>query len=151
MSNDRDPLRKSGEKKISPMNNNVVWFLLVLGVLTLLTVSMMTGGPDEKVLCSDLLELIKIADDKDGKNYIEVHRGTGDKEHVVRLSNPTDIKVGTYEIVCAQLCGAGHYGMRGTLVVDTDADYQSWLHDMEQLNAPAPVAAPAAPAAGGAK
>src|ERR1700722_12144338 len=41
------------------------------------------------------------------------------------------IKVGTYEIVCAQLCGAGHYGMRGTLVVDTDADYQSWLHDME--------------------
>jgi cytochrome c oxidase subunit II len=65
------------------------------------------------------------------------------------------IKVGTYEIVCAQLCGAGHYGMRGTLVVDTDADYQSWLHDMEQLNAPAP-ATPATPAAasaapGGAK
>ncbi len=98
MSNDRDPIRKSGDKKSSPMNNNVVWFLLVLGVLTLLTVSMMTGGPDEKVLYSDLLELIKIADDKDGKNYIEVKRGTGDKEHLVRLSNPTDIKVGTYEV-----------------------------------------------------
>ena len=28
MSNDRDPLRKSGDKKTSPMNNNVVWFLL---------------------------------------------------------------------------------------------------------------------------
>ena len=98
MSNDRDPIRKSGDKKTSPMNNNVVWFLLVLGVLTLLTVTMMTGGPDEKVLYSDLLELIKIADDKDGKNYIQVQRGTGDKEHVVRLSNPTDIKVGTYEV-----------------------------------------------------
>jgi cytochrome c oxidase subunit 2 len=80
------------------------------------------------------------------------------------------VKVGTYEIVCAQLCGAGHYGMRGTLVVDTDADYKGWLDDMEKLNAPAPapaaaaaatpattsvatppVAAPAAPAAGGEK
>ena len=61
------------------------------------------------------------------------------------------IRTGTYEIVCAQLCGQGHYGMRATLVVDTEADYQSWLHDMEALNAPAPApAAPAAsPAAGG--
>jgi cytochrome c oxidase subunit II len=57
------------------------------------------------------------------------------------------VKVGTYEIVCAQLCGAGHYGMKGTLVVDTEADYQGWLHDMEQLNAPAPAPAPAGAAA----
>jgi len=32
------------------------------------------------------------------------------------------------------------------VVVDTDADYQSWLHDEEQLANPTPVA-PAAPAA----
>jgi cytochrome c oxidase subunit 2 len=63
------------------------------------------------------------------------------------------VKIGTYEIVCAQLCGQGHFGMKGTLVVDSEADYQGWLHDMEQLNAPAPAAptAPAAPAAGGEK
>jgi len=57
------------------------------------------------------------------------------------------VKVGTYEIVCAQLCGLGHYGMRGTLVVDSEADYKGWLDDMEKLNAPAPEAAPATPAA----
>jgi cytochrome c oxidase subunit 2 len=56
------------------------------------------------------------------------------------------VKVGTYEIVCAQLCGLGHYGMKGTLVVDSEADYKSWLDDMEKLNAPAPAAA-ASPAA----
>jgi cytochrome c oxidase subunit 2 len=56
------------------------------------------------------------------------------------------VKTGTYEIVCAQLCGLGHYSMRATLVVDSDADYKSWLDDMEKLNAPASVAAPAAPA-----
>jgi cytochrome c oxidase subunit 2 len=56
------------------------------------------------------------------------------------------VKLGTYEIVCAQLCGANHALMRATVVVDTDADYQSWLHDEEQLANPTPVA-PAAPAA----
>jgi len=65
------------------------------------------------------------------------------------------VKIGTYEIICAQLCGAGHSLMRGTVVVDSDADYKSWLDDMEKLNAPAPAAAapaaspaPAAPAGG---
>jgi cell division protease FtsH len=98
MKNDREPLRKTSDKKSSPINNNVVWFLLVLGVLTLLTVSMMTGGPDEKLQYSDLLDLIKIADSKDGHNYVEVRRGTGEKEHVVRFSEPTDIKIGSYEV-----------------------------------------------------
>src|SRR6266513_3033299 len=27
----------------------------------------------------------------------------------------TPIKTGTYEVICAQLCGLGHYGMKGTL------------------------------------
>ena len=31
------------------------------------------------------------------------------------------IKTGTYEVVCGQLCGLGHYGMKGSLVVDTPA------------------------------
>ena len=64
------------------------------------------------------------------------------------------VKLGTYEIVCAQLCGSGHSGMRGPVVVDTDADYKSWL-DSQEANSPAGVAAakaaaaaaPAAPAA----
>lgn len=35
------------------------------------------------------------------------------------------IKTGTYEIVCGQLCGLGHYGMKGTVVVDSEQDYQA--------------------------
>lgn len=31
------------------------------------------------------------------------------------------------EIACAQLCGLGHYRMRGTLVLDSQADYDKWL------------------------
>ncbi len=51
------------------------------------------------------------------------------------------IKTGTYEVVCGQLCGLGHYGMKGTLVVDTPEDYQAWLKERAELagtqNAPA--------------
>ena len=41
----------------------------------------------------------------------------------------TPTKVGTYEILCAELCGVGHYTMRGTVVVDEDAEFQTWLSD----------------------
>jgi cytochrome c oxidase subunit 2 len=38
----------------------------------------------------------------------------------------TPIKTGTYDVVCAQLCGSGHALMHATLVVDTPADYKKW-------------------------
>jgi cytochrome c oxidase subunit 2 len=38
----------------------------------------------------------------------------------------TPIKTGTYDVVCAQLCGSGHALMRATLVVDSPADYKKW-------------------------
>src|SRR5436190_9397173 len=45
----------------------------------------------------------------------------------------TPVKTGTYEVVCAQLCGLGHYGMKGTLVVDSPQDYQAWLKERAEL------------------
>lgn len=33
----------------------------------------------------------------------------------------------TYEIVCSQLCGLGHYRMRGFVTVETQAEYDVWL------------------------
>jgi len=52
------------------------------------------------------------------------------------------IKTGTYDIVCGQLCGLGHYAMKGTLVVDTPEDYQAWLKERAELSA-TPAAPPA--------
>jgi len=34
---------------------------------------------------------------------------------------------GEYEIACSQLCGLGHFRMRGFLHVDTPAEYQTWM------------------------
>jgi cytochrome c oxidase subunit 2 len=51
------------------------------------------------------------------------------------------IKAGSYEVVCGQLCGYGHYSMKGSLVVDEPAEYQAWLKEQASL-----AAAPIAPA-----
>jgi cytochrome c oxidase subunit 2 len=39
----------------------------------------------------------------------------------------TPVKTGTYEINCAQLCGMGHYTMRGTIRVVSQQDYDKWV------------------------
>ena len=33
----------------------------------------------------------------------------------------------TYEIACAQLCGLGHYKMRGFVTVHSQDDFQQWM------------------------
>ncbi len=38
-------------------------------------------------------------------------------------------KPGTYEIPCAELCGFGHSGMKGSLIVHDPADYEKWLKE----------------------
>ena len=34
---------------------------------------------------------------------------------------------GTYEILCAELCGVGHYNMRGHMVIAPEDEFQAWL------------------------
>jgi cytochrome c oxidase subunit 2 len=36
-------------------------------------------------------------------------------------------RVGNWEIACAELCGLGHYRMKGFVTVDTPEDFQKWL------------------------
>jgi cytochrome c oxidase subunit II len=50
----------------------------------------------------------------------------------------------TWEIACAQLCGLGHYRMRGQLFVDSKPQFQAWMKSQEP--APAAAAAGAPPA-----
>ena len=39
----------------------------------------------------------------------------------------TPTKTGEYEILCEELCGMGHFAMRGRVVVDDADAYQTWL------------------------
>ncbi|MEZ2441867.1 cytochrome c oxidase subunit 2 [Chitinophaga sp. W3I9] len=54
----------------------------------------------------------------------------------------------TYEISCDQMCGSGHYSMRGVIVVETQAEYDKWVAAQKSTYSltHADTAAPAAPA-----
>lgn len=41
-------------------------------------------------------------------------------------------RTGTYDIVCAELCGWGHYKMRGRMVLQNRADFDKWLQQAWQ-------------------
>jgi cytochrome c oxidase subunit II len=42
-------------------------------------------------------------------------------------------KAGQYDIVCAELCGWGHYKMRGRITVESREKYEKWLSQQWEL------------------
>jgi cytochrome c oxidase subunit 2 len=51
----------------------------------------------------------------------------------------TPTRTGTFDILCAELCGVGHPQMRGTVIVADEPAYQTWLeeqHTFAELSGP---------------
>jgi len=65
-------------------------------------------------------------------------------EMKAKTNNPKFV----YEISCDQMCGKGHTGMRGEIIVETQEEYDAWMAKQQSYyalnNAPATPAAPAA-------
>jgi cytochrome c oxidase subunit 2 len=56
----------------------------------------------------------------------------------------TPTRTGTFEVLCAELCGTGHGFMRGIVMIDTSEDYATWLGEQStfaQLSTPEQVGA----------
>ena len=49
------------------------------------------------------------------------------EEMKVRSGNPNFV----YELSCDQMCGKGHFSMRGVIIVESEADYKKWLATQE--------------------
>jgi cytochrome c oxidase subunit 2 len=43
-------------------------------------------------------------------------------------------KPGRWPVVCAELCGNGHTGMKATLVAESEADYDAWVKAQSKDN-----------------
>jgi cytochrome c oxidase subunit 2 len=41
----------------------------------------------------------------------------------------TPTRTGSFEVLCAELCGVGHGFMRGVVVIDAEEDYLAWLQE----------------------
>jgi cytochrome c oxidase subunit 2 len=66
----------------------------------------------------------------------------------------TPTHTGSFDILCAELCGVSHYTMRSTMVIDQQPAFDAWLNEQPTFAqlmaeaappAPAPAAASAAP------
>jgi cytochrome c oxidase subunit 2 len=73
--------------------------------------------------------------DKDGKVVLaKGHSLAADALATLVSNGVTSISIGpryAAEIACAQLCGLGHYRMRGFLTIDDQKSYDKWIQDQE--------------------
>lgn len=58
------------------------------------------------------------------------------------------MRTGHWEIACAELCGLGHYRMKGFVTVETPEEFDKWLASQAAEAAPVPVPVAAAPQEG---
>ena len=43
----------------------------------------------------------------------------------------TPTRTGTFDVLCAELCGVGHPAMRGKVIVEEEGKYQAWLEKQQ--------------------
>jgi cytochrome c oxidase subunit 2 len=56
-------------------------------------------------------------------------------DHIDNIVRVTPDVEGTYQVVCAELCGWGHATMRAPAVVESEADFKSWISKQEETPA----------------
>jgi cytochrome c oxidase subunit 2 len=64
-------------------------------------------------------------------------------EEMKKITNNPNFE---YEIACDQMCGNGHYSMKGLIKVVTEQEYKFWLAQQKPSYKPAEAAPAAAPA-----
>jgi cell division protease FtsH len=90
MDKPKDPPRKPADKRNPAINSNLIWYLLALGVVTLLLVVYVQQERAYELSYSDLLRLL-------GQNTVDAKDPT-DNNRPVRYSAPSDIRIGPQEI-----------------------------------------------------
>ncbi len=46
----------------------------------------------------------------------------------------TPTRTGTFDILCFELCGVGHYAMRGQVTVESEENFQTWLAEYQTFS-----------------
>jgi cell division protease FtsH len=94
---------KQPDKKSSPQGGNLVWYMLALGVLLLLMVTVFSNSSGQPLGFSDLLKLIdatgKDANGKQGPGFIDVPDPTTARpQQRLRISDLSEIIVGSSNV-----------------------------------------------------
>ncbi len=88
---------KPADKKPATQGGNLVWYMLGLGVLLLLMVTLFNNNSGLTIGFSDLLDLIR-ASGQGGPGYIDIKDPNSPGTQRIRLSDFSDIVVGTSSV-----------------------------------------------------
>lgn len=87
---------------------------------------------------------------KDVIHSLSIHHMRTDQDAIPGLRIPMwfrPIRIGEFEIVCAQLCGAGHAAMKSICKVETQVEFDAWIKEKLELSNPEATTPPASPLA----
>jgi cell division protease FtsH len=91
---------KSADKKAPQPSGNVVWYMLGLGVLLLLMVTMFSAGNEQEMRWSDFEKLIAASDptDPNAAGYVDIQDRSTARPGTIRISNLQKIVIGEREV-----------------------------------------------------
>jgi cell division protease FtsH len=96
------PHSKPPEKKLPQQSGNFVWYLLALGVLLLLIVTIITSRNETRIRMSDFERLVKASDPVTHKEksdrFIDVPDHSNAQKELMRLSDLSHIVIGDTEV-----------------------------------------------------
>jgi cell division protease FtsH len=94
------PSDKPADKKPVQQGGNLVWYMLGLGVLLLLMVTMFTSGSEQQLGWSDFVRLIEASDPLDPKapKYIDIDDASSSGSAKIRISDLSGVEVGTNRV-----------------------------------------------------
>jgi cell division protease FtsH len=96
--NQQAPSEKSNDKKAPQQGGNVVWYMLGLGVLLLLMVTMFSAGNELQMDWSDFEKLVVASDPNNTTRYIDIVDRSNARSQTIRVSNLSDIEIGEREV-----------------------------------------------------
>jgi cytochrome c oxidase subunit 2 len=56
---------------------------------------------------------------------------------ITTTATVTPDKIGTYQLICTELCGFGHASMRAKVVVESPAKFREWVAGLTEKTPPA--------------
>src|SRR5688572_29855688 len=88
---------KQSDKKPAQQGGNLVWYMLGLGVLLLLMVTLFTTSKEPDIGWSDLLRLVEASDplDNNAPKYIEIEDRSGTGNGKIRIGHLSDVEIGS--------------------------------------------------------
>jgi len=91
-------IAKSPERRGPPLGNNVIWYLLGIGVTILLVVGWLHQDSAYELSYSDLVNLVEADRPSSSDHTVIIHESTKPGSVGVRYHDPSEIKIGQYEI-----------------------------------------------------